>query len=319
MVNYNFLQKILHKLALSSSMMRENLFNIERSIFLEEVDNDGNHIFIVGLARSGTTILLNTLFSTNEFASLTYRDMPFIMSPNIWSKFNSNNLNEKYIDRYHNDGIKVSLNSPEAFEEVFWSTFPSKNPNFFEDYIKLILKKNNKSRYLSKNNQNISRLDFLANNFPDSLILVTFRDPLQHAQSLLNQHIKFSKKDNDAFISMYMSLIGHKEFGPNYTPVCLNEIKYTDDNEFNHWLEQYFLVYGNILETFKSYNNIKFVCYESLCENAEVLNVISNLSKIKFNIRPKLKSANKPITHKYDSNLSDKANNLYLQMKQISL
>ena len=29
--------------------MRENLFNIERSIFLEEVDNDGNHIFIVVL------------------------------------------------------------------------------------------------------------------------------------------------------------------------------------------------------------------------------------------------------------------------------
>ena len=85
------------------------------------------------------------------------------------------------------------LNSPEAFEEVFWSTFPSKNPNFFEDYIKLILKKNNKSRYLSKNNQNISRLDFLANNFL-FIILVTFRDPLQHAQSLLNQHIKFSKK-----------------------------------------------------------------------------------------------------------------------------
>mgnify|MGYP001967172267 CR=1 FL=1 len=299
--------------------MRENLFNIERSIFLEEIDNDGNHIFIVGLARSGTTILLNTLFSTNEFASLTYRDMPFIMSPNIWSKFNSNNLSEKYIDRYHNDGIKISINSPEAFEEVFWSTFPSRNPKLFKDYIKLILKKNNKSRYLSKNNQNISRLDFLANNFPDSLILITFRDPLQHAQSLLNQHIKFSKKDNDAFISKYMSLIGHKEFGPNYIPLCLNEIKHTDDNDLNHWLEQYLLVYGNIFDSFKSCNNIKFVCYESLCENEEVLNVISNISKIKFNVRPKLKSANKPITHKYDLSLSGKTNNLYLQMKQISL
>ena len=43
------------------------------------------------MARSGTTILLNAIYETNEFASLTYQDMPFILSPNIWSKLNKNN------------------------------------------------------------------------------------------------------------------------------------------------------------------------------------------------------------------------------------
>ena len=65
------------------------------------------------------------------------------------------------MERAHGDGIKVSTESPEAFEEVFWKTF-----NHYEDdsiekfkiYINNILKKSNKKRYISKNNQNIKRV-----------------------------------------------------------------------------------------------------------------------------------------------------------------
>ena len=38
-----------------------------------------NHqIYVTGLARAGTTILLNTIYDTKKFASFTYRDMPLL-------------------------------------------------------------------------------------------------------------------------------------------------------------------------------------------------------------------------------------------------
>ena len=87
MNNYSFSQKILHKIALSSPFLREVFFDLEKSFFLKENFQISNkHVFISGMARSGTTILLNAIYETKEFASLTYQDMPFILSPNIWSK-----------------------------------------------------------------------------------------------------------------------------------------------------------------------------------------------------------------------------------------
>ena len=53
------------------------------------------HVFVTGMARSGTTILLQALHDTGKFASLTYADMPIVLSPNLWSKFNNNNQHEK--------------------------------------------------------------------------------------------------------------------------------------------------------------------------------------------------------------------------------
>ena len=63
----------------------------------------------------------------------------------------------------------------------FWKTF-----NHYEDdsiekfkiYINNILKKSNKKRYISKNNQNIKRVDFISEHFPNSTILMPYREPL---------------------------------------------------------------------------------------------------------------------------------------------
>ena len=77
-----------------------------------------NNVFVAGVARSGTTILLNAIYDSDEFASLSYADMPFVLAPNLWSKISSTS---KHLikERAHGDGIKVSSDSPEAFEEVF--------------------------------------------------------------------------------------------------------------------------------------------------------------------------------------------------------
>ena len=64
-----------------------NFFDLEKIFFLRaDYKTDKNHVFVSGMARSGTTILLNAIYETDEFAALTYQDMPFILSPNIWSK-----------------------------------------------------------------------------------------------------------------------------------------------------------------------------------------------------------------------------------------
>ena len=79
-----------------------------------------NHVFISGLARSGTTIVMRRFYETNYFRSLTYRDMPFVLMPKIWRKvigpFQQQGISR---ERAHGDGIKVTVDSPEAFEEVF--------------------------------------------------------------------------------------------------------------------------------------------------------------------------------------------------------
>ena len=45
-----------------------------------------------------------------------------------------------------------------------------------------------KNRYISKNNQNIKRINSLINNYPDSKVIIPFREPLQHTFSLITQH-----------------------------------------------------------------------------------------------------------------------------------
>ena len=60
MNNYSWLQKKLHQLALSSQFIRETTFDVESSLFCNEQKTD-NDVFVAGLARSGTTILLNAL------------------------------------------------------------------------------------------------------------------------------------------------------------------------------------------------------------------------------------------------------------------
>ena len=76
-------------------------------------------IFYLGLARSGTTLLLNLLYETKEFSSFKYSDMPFILLPN----YNKRNKKDKYISRIHGDEIKININSPKHLMRYFGNIF----------------------------------------------------------------------------------------------------------------------------------------------------------------------------------------------------
>lgn len=320
MNNYSFFQQQLHKFALSYQFIREASFDINRSIYGKSTKFK-DHIFVCGLARSGTTTVLNALYKSGIFASLSYADMPFVMAPNIWSSLFIKKNEELFIERAHGDGIKVSTSSPEAFEEVFWLTF-SENKNskvYFEEYINNIINNRNKERYLSKNNQNIKRLEFLAKSFPESKIIVPFREPLQHTFSLLTQHQKFiDAGKKDAFISLYMKLIGHTEFGPNYIPIHNTKLKYPNTHSLDHWLEQWHEVYKNLLVISK-YRNIRLLCYEKLCNVENAWTNLRSLAKIKNEYSFDFKESLKRIENDHDNELLSKCRILYEKLENLSI
>lgn len=310
MNNYSWLQQKLHQLALSSHFMREATFDLESSL-VKPNQNNGEHVFVSGLARSGTTILLNAIDKSGAFSSLSYQDMPFVLAPNLWSKISFTSKNNQSIERAHRDNIKISSQSPEAFEEVFWMTFNEQDEDThqkFLSYVQLINNKYNKNRYLSKNNQNIKRLELLSKLFPYSKILIPFRHPEQHAYSLLSQHnrfINYSKKDK--FISDYMKWIGHSEFGPNYTPIHAKNLYFENSLDINHWIEQWFLVYSNILEAVNNKDNITFISYDRLCISEKYWAQILQYIGIKDTYSFSFKESRKEIPLRINKQLLNKA------------
>ena len=315
--NYSWLEQKLHKFALSSQFMREVTFDFESKNISPSSETE-NHIFITGLARAGTTILLNALYKSNLFASLSYSDMPFVLAPNLWSKISFNKKNLELKERAHGDGIKVSTDSPEAFEEVFWKTFAEdddESEEKFRVYVGNIVYKYKKSRYLSKNNQNIKRVELISSIFTQSKILIPFREPIQHAYSLLTQHKKFIEDaKNDKFISKYMKWIGHTEFGPNYIPIHNHNLNFHNDLEINHWIEQWYLTYRDAFQSLNNKKEVYFISYEKLCSKKDYWYQIQEIAKINECYSFEFKESKKDIKGNIDSGLKDKVMSLYFEL-----
>ena len=312
MYNYTNLQKFLHYIVLGNKFISKNLFEIEKIIYLDKKKIHKNkHIFISGLPRSGTTLLLNLLYSSNQFASLTYSNMPFILSPNLSKLIPKKTISKK--ERFHKDGIVFDLESPEAFDEFFFKMFSNNDEIYeFKNLIKLILKSQNKERYLSKNNLNYKRADQLMSLFPNSNFIITIREPYQHAFSLLRQHVNFlDLQTKDNFIRNYMNYLSHNEFGIDHIP-WNNPIEYKNTKDINYWLEQWILFYKKIFDKYSKSKFYIFAIYEKIYQKKN-FNLLINKIDVKnltysdfFNTREKYK-----IDSKLDTNLYNKAISIY--------
>lgn len=199
-------------------------------------------VFIAGLARSGTTVLLNLLSRSRGVATHRYRDFPFLCTPFIWNWFLDHAATQQAaIDRPHRDRIQITKESPEAYEEPIWQMFfpwlhdPRHNhilgadtdaaefEAFFCDHIRKILLIRGSRRYVSKGNYNLARFGFLAKMFPDALFIVPVRSPLGHVHSLVKQHRLFTDyAREDGRVPDYLRAAGHYEFGPQRQPISLS-------------------------------------------------------------------------------------------------
>ena len=334
--NYNFLEKIFHKLILKNNSLQEMLFDLEQRLYVKEKNLFfDNNFFISGLARSGTTFILECFYKQEIFASLTYNDMPLICAPNLWNKISKNyKKKQTSTSRMHNDGINFNLDSPEAFDEIIWKLF-LKNKfvkenyldehkldnyiiNKYQSFIKSIIIKYKKKYYLSKNNNNILRLESLLNYFTNSIFIFVIREPLQHAISLQNMHQLFlNNQENDDFTLEYMNMLGHHEFGKDHKKFKFkdNLSNNTDINSLDYWLDVW-INYYNHLKRFISYDNLYLIDYENFCQNPnfKILEIIqkkepsfkrvNSINYIKLSKKENL----------YNSEKLEYANNLYREI-----
>ena len=288
------------------------------------------------MARSGTTTMLNALYNTNEFASLTYEDMPFILAPNFWNKINKSHKNNIiYKERSHGDGIQISIKSPEAFEEVFWRVFSKDNYIFekslkkyelsqeiiclFKDFQKLVCIKNKKKRYLSKNNNQILRLNSLTRNIDNSVFLILFRNPLSQAKSLNNQHQRFLNSNN--FTKHYMKWLVHHEFGIIHKPFDLSNCKIKFENEINmeYWVDRWIDFYEYVLnlnQTIKQ-SNLILINYDKLCGDNNYWKSINAYLKLPQTNSPFVSQNNKNENIFQLGNIK-KAKEIYNELKNLS-
>lgn len=320
--NYSAGSRLLHQIVLGSPVVGEATFDIERLIFASKTPDtsDGKHVFVTGMARAGTTILMRKMYENGEFCSLTYRDMPFILAPNMWRVFTSFSRRKTVRqERAHGDGLKIDYDSPEALEEVFWRVFcgsdyiknnclvpmaaDNETVEKFRSFIALILRDDNDKLYLSKNNNNILRLNSITKAFPNALIVIPFREPIQQAYSLMNQHQRFIRiHSSDRFTIKYMTWLAHHEFGADHRPFVFyeNTDGYEDTDNLHYWLKLWLDTYSWVRDNLPEQAIV--LSYESLCDDTEF--VWGRLTR-KINLSPFDKSMifSKSI-HQVESSLS---------------
>jgi hypothetical protein len=199
----------------------------------------------------------------------------------------------------------VDFDSAEAFEEMLWKV---KWPERYEpdrivpwaacddpepaealtSHMRKIIRLRQRSRevvprYVSKNNGNIARTEYLRSCWPEAVIIVPVREPVQHAASLLRQHRRFLEiHARDGFSREYMKGIGHFDFGANLRPIdfdgWLRTARYSDPDTIGFWLEYWVAAYAWLSE---HATTVHFLPYDRFCADpdkglewiAEVLNV----------------------------------------------
>lgn len=302
--DYSATERLLHRIAFNTTTAQLGLADIEDRVFARKLNNYSveRPVFVTGLPRAGTTLLLECLARMPEFAAHCYRDMPFVLTPMLWSQFSSAfHKTGTRRERAHSDGMTIDFDSPEALEEVVWQAFWQKHYRddriepwgktadrefslFFRSHLRKIVALRRPTnlhgvRYVSKNNLNIARLPLIRSIFPDATIIIPFRHPLDHAASLLQQHCNFSAlHKSDPFAADYMRALGHYDFGVNLRPINFDNWLQKDGNDANtltFWLQYWVATYRHLLQ-----NNgaAHFLCYETLCsEPAHTLNDLARL------------------------------------------
>jgi len=197
-------------------------------------------VYIAGLARSGSTILLEILAQHPDLGAHRYQDYPMLFTPYLWNRYLAftPQSEAKAVERTHRDGIYITPESPEAFEEVLWMAFfpdlhdPLKsavldgethNPAFeafYRDHIRKLLLVRGGRRYLSKGNYNVTRLAYLLKIFEDARMVLPVREPIWHIASLIRQHRHFcqGQKAHPRAVA-HLQRVGHFEFGEDRRPI----------------------------------------------------------------------------------------------------
>lgn len=255
-------------------------------------------IYIAGLARSGSTVLLETVASYPGVASHRYRDFPFVFTPYWWNRYLDRTPRKRAVPRprVHADGLVVSSESPEALEEPLWMAFFQSAHDihtsqvlgaesshldfvsFYRNHIRKLLVVRSGERYACKGNYHVSRLEYLLTLFPDARFLIPIRQPRDHVASLMKQHRLFTEGETRYPRSLLqMRACGHFEFGLDRRAINFGDSEavsalermWKGGEEVRGWAKYWSQVYGflaqrlNANEAFRQATMI--VRFEDLC------------------------------------------------------
>lgn len=255
-------------------------------------------VYITGLARSGSTLLLELLNRHPGTVTHRYRDYPMLFTPYLWNRFLgfAPRRAAEPVERTHRDGIRITPDSPEAFEEMLWMAFfprlhdpagsavldaGTDHPRFeafYRDHIRKLLLVYGGERYLCKENYNITRLQYLLKLFPDARFLIPVREPVWHIASLMKQHRLFSAGlRGNRRARLQLQRAGHFEFGPDRSPVNAGDAAavrrilalWEQGAEVEGWARYWSHVYGHVADVLERHPRLRaaalVVRYEDLC------------------------------------------------------
>lgn len=253
-------------------------------------------VYVTGLARSGTSIILECLARQSCFAYHRYADFPFIYTPYVWGRVMDLCVKgRKKKERSHKDGLKVNSFSPESMEEIIWSHFFPEahalesssclnadfhHPEFeslYKDHILKLMLVRGKKRYLAKANYNISRIPYLLSLFPEAKFVIVYRHPEQFIASSMKQDALFCKEQHTHPSKLaHTDAMQHFEFGAHRVPINFGDTTVTKEIDQKisqatiegwalYWNTAYSYIADLLEQSPKIRKQVKLISYDKLC------------------------------------------------------
>lgn len=259
-------------------------------------------VWICGMARAGSTVLLECLADGTTFATHRYSDYPWLWTPYWWNHLHARLPLPKRPprERAHRDRLLVGPDSPEAFEEVFWMHFfPGRHDpavdqviaaeldhaafdRFLDAHMRKLIAVRGARRYLAKANEQLPRLGYLARRYPQARFVVPVRDPVAQVASLLKQDRLFTRlAGEDPEVARHLLRAGHVEFGPGKRALNVGDAAATQaiadcfaqGRVAEGYARQWAMQYGHALDRLDADPTLREAClwvgYEALCANPE--------------------------------------------------
>ena len=261
---YSPLNQLLHRLALDNPNLHRRLHDREVKQWRKSGGvPEKRFVIVTGLARAGTTSLMQRLLETGTFSSLHYGNMPFVMAPRTWGRVHKPKATALK-ERSHGDGIMVGATSAEALEEPFFKMLTdggyigggALSPHEVDqemhaaylDYQGLVRAPG--KTYLAKNNNALLRYSGLRQHNSEFFVVMMFRAPLAHAASLRAMQRRYvAMQQADPFIQTYMDWLVHHEFGLGHKPFAFegDGAQGGDPDGLDYWLDRWTAYYQHAL------------------------------------------------------------------------
>lgn len=252
-------------------------------------------VFVAGLPRSGSTILLQMLATAPGFTAQRYADLPLLWTPYAWNWLlqRLSLRSTAMVERSHRDRVLVNRDSPEALDEPLWQHFfpflhqeqrsellaADVDHPVFESFLRAHLAKllhvRAARRYVAKSNYGLQRLAYLGRIFPDARFVVPYRSPHAHLASLLKQEQLYAGAPDR--VLRHIGAIGHHEFGRQRRILHLGDsellaqlrAEFAAGNPAQAWLRLWIRAYELMLDTVAAdpqlATRVHRVDYERLC------------------------------------------------------